>query len=336
MPTPLVDGPSEIVGGLLYKGEIFVIAGAPSAGKTRNQLHMLNGLALGQAGWWGQCEPLRVLYCSQRSWKVNSAQLRTVGIEEIPDNFQFFCVPDLTPLEHRKFSISPLGYIKANVIKPEALPDVICLDTFYNFLSFSANRNYNDYNTIANACTELYHWAQDLGAAVSVLHHASKQKSLDKYENPMDRILGSQALLAITISAGVLEQYVPGDPRFLTLHIMSHLEQLKSPRYLHGDRFIELTLPELLEAQSIEIEQVLTTKPLGPSEQKVLAEVPTEFTNYADISEICSAKFSMLKSQTYNILDKLVSKGYVTCANNTVTGVKQAKKSDSTPKTGRK
>lgn len=323
MPTPLAEGPEEIVRGLLYKGEIFVFAGSPSAGKTRNQLHMFNGLATGQAGWWGQYDPMRVLYCSQRSWKVNSAQLRSVGVTELPDNFKMLCVSDLNRQDRSSFNVHPMEFVRKLYCFNGSKPNVIALDTLYNFLPSASSRNYSDYNTMYNACTELYHWAQQEDIGTSILHHASKQRENQKYEDPMERILGSTAILAITTSACVIEKVDPSDPQYVRLHFMSHLEPLVSPMYLNADRFTITSFDEIAMANTNIVEVKAGMKPLGEAEKKVLGEVPFQATDYTDILIICDEKFEMSKSQVYAILDKLAKKGYVINANNGVTGQKQ-------------
>ncbi|MFA5352636.1 MAG: AAA family ATPase [Thermodesulfovibrionales bacterium] len=311
MPKKLAAQPEAVVEGVLYPGEICIIAGAPSVGKSRFQLHMLYGLALGAAGWWGHMPAIPVLYCSQRSWKVTSAQLRTVGIRELPDTFQCFCPPDLTKAQKQSFNFNPLQYLDDNVIAPKNPPKVIVLDTLITYLPHTRDFNFNNYSDLTKGCDEIYYWAQHWGCAVPIAHHTAKQKTDSKHETATEKILGSQAIMAIAISACILEHYTSDDPTYLRIHFMSHLDRLPSPRYFHGDDFREVAEAEL--ATFVGASDPEKVK-LGATETKVLEEIPFKPIPYSSIAVICGEKLGISRVQVYRILDNLTRKKYVITA----------------------
>lgn len=320
MTTPLVSGPEEVVRGLLYKGEILVVGGNPSAGKTRNQLHMFYGLATGQEGWWGRYDPMPVLYCSQRSWRITSVQLRTVGITELPDNFQCFCVPDLNRTDTTSFLTHPLAFIHRQYFANGKKPVALALDTLYNFFPYREKRDFKDYNYMYNECSNAYRWTQEHDVAVSALHHASKQKEGTNYSDPMSRILGSQAILASAVACALIEKVDPNDNAYIQVFFMSHLEALPSPRYFQADRFTEVDAMVIADYQTKSLRQIV-----GSAEQKVLNEIPSDFLS-SSIAALCVDKFGMSISHVYHVLEKLASKNLVIVGMDDLTNQKMAKK----------
>jgi hypothetical protein len=321
MARKLADPPVAIVKDVLYPGEIFIVAGAPSVGKTRFQLHLLNGLATGGEGWWGQQNPMRVLYCSQRSWVVTSAQMRTVGITELPDNFQVFCPPDLTKFEKSEFNTNPLKYLENHVIDKNDPPRVAVLDTLATYLPHTKDFNFNSYSDFTRACDDVYYWGQQWQIAIPLSHHTAKQKSDSKHETATERILGSQAIMAVAIGSCILEHYTPDDPTYVRAYFMSHLGSPRSPRYFLGDDYSEVTLEEVSAAASAS--PIEKDDKLGEAEQKILAEVSTSPTDYKDVWLICNDKFGIAKNQLYATLDRLIKKRRLIATINGDSRVKQ-------------
>lgn len=318
----LIDGPQIITPDLMYRGELSIVAGAPSAGKSRLTLHKFYGLATGTPGWWGQTDPLNVLYCSQRDWRFNSVQLRSLGIEKIPDNYKFLCVRDLTASEHNEFRCSPTTYISKHILnKFEA--DAIALDVLYDFFPARQHRSFNDYNSMNVELEELSKWVKGTNAAVDGLHHASKTKENAKYTDPMDRILGSQAILAAACSAAVLEKVLKEDgssTQFVSVHYMSHLGFITTPRYFDSSTFKEI---EHIDVMMGGMSSTIPDK-LGKTEKKVLEEIPYEkFVELNDLSTVCSEKFGITKAHLYNVIYQLEEKKYVTIRTNEVTDFKE-------------
>jgi|WetSurMetagenome_2_1015567.scaffolds.fasta_scaffold01396_7 hypothetical protein len=322
MTKPYADRIKPVTNSMLYPGEVFIVAGAPSIGKTRFQLHMLYHLAAGNEGWWGKFPPMRVLYASQRSWVVTCAQLRTVGgITDLPDTFDCFCPADLAKKDKQNFNANPLEYLSYNVINKDDPPKVVVLDTLATYLPHTKEFNFNNYGDLVRGCDDIYYWAQQWKAAVSVLHHTAKQKTDSKHEISTEKVLGSQAIMAVAISSAILEHFTPNDPTYVRAHMMDRLEKVPNVRYFHGDDFREVTLDEIAAFSTTPTEK---SAELGTTEMKVLNEVPFSPTDYGDIYQICCSKFSIAKSHTYEILDRLGKKGYVSIAANELTKVKQA------------
>jgi hypothetical protein len=307
MPRNLAPPPEALVEGLLYPGEICIIAGAPSVGKTRFQLHLLHGLATGQEGWWGCFPPMPVLYCSQRSWKVTCAQLRTVGINELPDNFHCFCPPDLSKAEKTEFNRSPTDFLTHHVINKDNPPKVVVLDTLITYLPHDRNFNFNNYSDLTKGCDDIYYWAQHWQCSVPILHHTAKQKTDSRHDTATERILGSQAIMAVAISACILEHYTSDDPTYVKIHFMSHLARLHSPRFFHGDEFREVTEDEV----SVSPREDRPVPKLGDVETQVFELVPFELTSFKAIASLCVEKHKSNEQCVYRALNSLGHKGLI-------------------------
>lgn len=319
MIRPLPPPPTMIIEGILYEGEIFIVAGAPGVGKSRFQLRLLHGLAVGEEGWWGKLPPMKVLFCSQRSLKVTGAQMRTVGITELPDNFQVFCPPDLDKKAKREFDSNPLSYLDAHVIDKDNPPKVIVIDTLFTYLPKTKEFNFNNYNDLCQGCDSMYFWAQQWGFAVLLSHHTAKQKTDSKHEVATERILGSQGIMAVSIGACIMEHHSPNDPTYVHAYFLARLSKIAAERYFHGDQYREVQVEEILTfGKGTELEVKL-----GDTEKRILEQVPYTLTDYLDVWAICNAKQAIDKSNLYRTLDRLISKSVLMGGINEDTGVKQ-------------
>jgi hypothetical protein len=319
MPKTLPPPPEMISEGTLYKGEIFIVAGAPGVGKSRFQLKLLHGLATGEPGWWGHLPPMKVLFCSQRSLKVTGAQMRTVGITELPDNLQVFCPPDLKESDKIIFDLNPLDFMDKHVIDKSDPPKVVVIDTLYTYLPKTKEFNFNNYNDLCRGCDKLYYWAQRGDFAVVLSHHTAKQKSDSKHEVAIERVLGSQGIMAVCIAACIMEHYTPNDPTYVRTYFLTRLSKVTAERYFHGDAYREVSVEEISSFGQL---PTSTTK-LGETEKRILDEVPYILTDYLDVWMICNSKQSTDKSNLYRTLDRLISKSLLVGGTNEDTGAKQ-------------
>ncbi len=319
----------EVVSGIFYKGEMFVMAGCPSAGKSRNQLHLAYMLASGKEGWHGQYSPMDVLYCSQRTLKFTGETLRTVkGINDIPDNLRLFCIKDLSKEQHILFIMNPLAYIRDKVLINGYKPKVVFLDCLWNFFPRTIGKNVNDYNTLTNDCDNIVYWAKQVDCAISALHHASKQKENAKYDNPMDRILGSQAILASCCAAGVIEKMDYNDNSFVRLHLMSHIKVLPTPLYFDADTFNPVSLDDVDTRNAEKIKDKAKRDSLTQVEQIVYQEVSSSFTDFSYLIDKCKPVKEFTHNNITNVVRRMEAKGVVIIRKNNATDLLQVKKNE--------
>jgi len=308
MPRALAPAPEPIVDGILYPGELSIIAGAPGTGKSRFLLRLLHGLATGQDGWWGSYPPMKVLFGSQRNWITTSEQLRTVGINELPENFDVFCPPDLSVTHKQAFRRNPTTYLLENVIDIKAPPKVIVLDTLITYLPYAKDFNFNSYSDLTKGCDEIYEFAQKVDCAIPLSHHTAKQKTDSKYDQATEKILGSQAIMAVAIGSCVLEPVSTDDHTYIKVSFMSHLVPPIQPRYFHGSDYHEVSYTEVSTFSGIAEASKVT---IGPTEQKVLDLVPETPISYKDFAVVCLQALNLKVNRVYAIVDNLSSKGCV-------------------------
>lgn len=297
----------EIFKHFLYREEVTIAAGGAYAGKSRLMLHTAHALALGQPCFLGKLPaPLTIVYCSERSWKLNCHQMRTVGITTLPDNFIFFCVPDLSPMEAPAFERDPLGFLSNRFAQAGITPDLVIFDTVFHFQAQppTGKDSVNSYSFNKRDLLHMKQWATQHNLAVLGLSHSPKQSEKNAYPDPFDRILGSTAILASTVAVMILERE---SDDVLKVHLRSHLTKIQDPTRLYNYSDFSPYVPE-------------AELSLGPREIAVLALIPQTPTLYTNMVKIAALQLSISDSQVRNILLALVRKGELTM---TVDGVER-------------
>jgi hypothetical protein len=310
MTRPLPDAPDPIVTQLFYPGELTLIGGAPGIGKTRMALHLAYGLASGLEGWWGQYDPMPILYCAQRSMVSTAIQMRTVGLNDIPDLLNFFCPADLDRDQRIDFENNPIRYLERNVLNTGPIPEIVFMDVLYTYIPPSSPGkliNLNNYTELARGCNELYLCAQKYQFAVTPLHHTAKQKTDSKHEEASERILGSQAIAAAINSSCILDHAIPNNSDYLRVYRMCRFDKTPAVQYFNGDDFSEVSEMEATTEKFTDATQVQ----LGPAELKILDQVSANPILLSEIAQLCKDKFDMEPNNTYNILTRLQQKGRI-------------------------
>ncbi len=283
-----------LIGTILYRNQVTVAAGGPYAGKSRFSLHLANCLSTGSPTIFGKMDPINVLYCSERDWDFNSEQLKTVGITEIPENFKFFCGPDIPKEQVTEFDCNSLSYIDKTL--EDWHPDLAIFDTvpaFQMALNKGGGDQVNSYTFNRQQLLRFKRWATHHHCSVLALFHSPRQNAKTPYPDPFDRILGSTAILASSVAVLILERL--DDERF-QVHFRSHVSKLDAPtRVFNYSDMSEWEVPPV---------DVF----LGPFETAVWALVPDTPIPYTQAVKQIAAELEKSENQVRNALISLIRK----------------------------
>jgi len=298
-----LDDLIPVIPKFLYRDELTIIAGGPYAGKSRFSLKMAVDLAKGNPTCLGQAQPLNILYCSERNWKFNSAQLKSIGLsDKLPDNMKMFCVPNIPQKEMTVFELNPLKYIAERVFTDDWKPDIVILDTLPYFQGLAAQKDISAYGANRRDLLKIKLWATEHGFAAWALTHSPKQNDKNRYEDPFDKVIGSTAILAATVGAAIIER---ANDKFVRVHFRSHVADLETPRYFSYADYTEVTEDESKKAVP------LTTQKLSIREYEVLKEIPLDWTDYKRIKQTVTVTLTLSENHLRNIINALLRKGQI-------------------------
>jgi hypothetical protein len=303
-----------IIPNFLYRRQITLLAGAPYAGKSTGGLKTIAiPLATGSKDLFGfDRPPLKVLYCSERDWEFNCAQLRSVGIASLPDNLSFVCVPDiLNTADIAKFEADPLAYIATLKAFTNNPPDVVFLDTATNFQCQTNSKDVNNYSHQRGEMIKFKRWASKHNLAILAEFHSPKQNSKTEYADHFDKILGSTAILAASTAAAVMERCSNG--LYVCIHFRSHLTKLESPRYFRYGDYVEVEeqIATSTPQSDRDLDMIKKGSQLTARESDMLLLVPKKPTPYAEFIRSMAITFNIEENNARNIAVNLAKKGFV-------------------------
>lgn len=296
----------------LYRRQVTLLAGAPYGGKSTSVLKRIAvPLASGMEDLFGMTQPpLKILFCSERDWEFNCAQLISLGIPKIPENLHFFCQPDMpkATLDIASFDKDPLGYIASTEITREFRPDVVILDTYQVFLARNSAGSVNDYTSARKQMAYAKAWAMHYNMAVLTIFHAPKQNAKTEYEDPFSRVLGSTAYIAATVGASIIERCSDG---FARMYFTSHIDKLESPRYFRYGDFAEVDEVTALTS-NLKGDKDIKYMTMSEREAQYFKLVPFDPTIFTDINKHICLELDIELNNGRNLANRLASKGMVT------------------------
>lgn len=172
---PEIPDDQWLVGGLLRKGAMSILAGAPKVGKSTVVTHLVSCLLRGVDFIDRATVPCTVLYYA----------LEEIGAE-VKDRFTKYGLSD-EPLYVREGHIPPTHFVdilKEDITSVE--PCFVLIDPLFDILSVQSA---NDYQPINRALKELLAVCRETGVHITCLHHTAKGTNT---------ILGAQSLRGAT------------------------------------------------------------------------------------------------------------------------------------------
>lgn len=294
-----------VIPGLLCRHAFSLLSGAPYTGKSRFALWLSTRLASGQPGFWGQLDPIRILFCSERSIAVTNHQLEALGLPLETPNLKFFCVTDFKGRELAEFR--QMRFHAIDSVVKDFKPDIVILDTLIHFLPPS---NTNDYKSMMDSMMTINCWANEYGVAVLGIHHTAKEKNDSFYASPLQKSLGSQAIVGGTLSTWLLTpasdvEDEKAEDRYIKLRVYSHIAKPSPPYYFHcdSDGLINETTAE--EAGALHVVDAP-----GPAQQRLIDLIPVEGIEKENLIQLATVVFSCSTQNIYKLLSKLYAKGW--------------------------
>jgi hypothetical protein len=296
-----------IVKGFIYRRQVTLIAGAPYAGKTSCVYKKLAvPIAVGAEDLLGGANPPRkVLICSERDWEFNSAQMKTLGITELPPNLKIFCYQGIPKKDKSHFDDDPLGYVASIMIDDSFRPDLTILDTSQLFQSRCGSKTINDYTSARKEMAYIKDWAVFHNTGLLANFHAPKQNAKNSYDDPFDKVLGSTAFLAATVAAAIMERC---NDSFVRMHLKSHVDKLESPRYFRYGDFEEVESSIAL-ASSLDNEDNARYMTMSQRESQYFKLLSPDPLPYSEVNRIICSDLGIELNNGRNIVSRLVSKG---------------------------
>lgn len=277
---------TDILPSYLHKAHVTILTGPPYMGKSRFALWLTYKAAMGEACFWGQLEPLRVLYCSERSRSLMLTQLVGLGLQlPAETHFRFFTVGDMTPEEHNIFRVNPLKAVmkKAATFRPH----IIVLDTLVHFLPTSETKNVNDYGSMADRIMRVQITAFSLQAAILAIHHTAKEKEGQGYSRVLEKSLGSQAIPGGTLSAWNLSPFDMQDPADIKLGFTADTHAYIKPE----DVIIRVLPNSPLEwypmSYYLTENPTKDAEPRGPLQKAILDAITEPITRVDLVKKVC-------------------------------------------------
>ena len=295
-----------IIPSILYRNQVTLLSAAPYAGKSRMCLKLAAQLALGHETMFGQFPPLSILYCSERDWDFTTTQFQaTTGYDEIPDNLEFFCVPNIPKANKPAFRANPLAYLSKHIIK-EPKPDVTVFDTIADFQSQAAISNTSDYGANRTSVMNIQGWALEHYLSVLALTHMPKENEKTRYKDPISRSFGSISIVASTAAVFIME---PTDDthKYISFYQKSHLARLEPAyRYFETEEYREVSQEEATTRN----DNIKVTS-LTDREIEVLECIPFDWTDYAQTFDVIQTKLDINRTNLANYIKRLVDKSQI-------------------------
>jgi len=290
---------------ILYKKEVTLLAASPYAGKSRLCLRLAYQLATGEETIFGKFPPIRVLYCSERRWDFTTTQFATHGYKEIPENLDFFCVPDIPKKDRLLFKLKPLQYVYDKMFTDDIVYDVIILDTMVDFVSAEAKTKTSDYGTVRTSILDVQQWAIEHNITILALHHSPKSNEKTHYKNPIEKAFGSISFVASTAAVLIIEPTDPERREYIEMYQDSHLAKMDAVyRYFATADYREVTKEETAAPRN---------KPtaLTNRDADILELIDFDWASYPDTLQEIHTKLKISPDNIRNYLKRLIDKGQI-------------------------
>lgn len=295
----------------LHRSHLTILTGPPYVGKSRFLEWLAYCAAMGFECFWGIKEPLKVLFCSERSLELIKSHF--VGLNlELPDesHLRFFTVGDMTPDQHLRFRSDPLGMVRH--IAEQFRPDIVIFDTLVHFLPKCEKGNVNDYGSMAERIMFLQVWTYSLKVGSIASHHTGKEKEGYGYAKVLDKTLGSQAIVGNTTSAWNLSEAAePEDDGIVYLKLQAKTHVHLAP----PDIYFKVAPNATIEVCDRDEVPFLKTPPISeketPLQHAILELVPNGGTEVlrAELVKLVKFKIQADPHNVHKAINKMVNKG---------------------------
>jgi hypothetical protein len=187
-----------LIHGLLSSGAITMILAEPKAGKSTFAAQLCVAAALGESflGLPAPSDPLRVVILTPetdaRDYEIDLSEISrdVYGVEDAAGVLGNRVMISEASFDVLAASEAELDEAVASLRKVD--PDVVVLDSYYNFIDSAAD--IIDYLGMAERVSAIKAIARDLGCAILLIHHSRKAAATQEGSSAVSASLGSQAL----------------------------------------------------------------------------------------------------------------------------------------------